>query len=84
MVLTARGATFMMARSIWDLATPGSPTSRQLMSPLRCVPLARLRSRPAGRDSQLAAPAFLLPLRLHEKGEAAGCLLEESSVCGGR
>lgn len=50
-VLTASGATFMMARNICDLATPGSPTSRQLMSPLRWVPFARLRSRPAACPS---------------------------------
>ena len=43
-VETASGATFMTARSSWLLATPGSPTMRQLMSPRRCVPLARLRS----------------------------------------
>jgi hypothetical protein len=34
-VLTAWGATCMTARSSCDLATPGSPTSRQLTSPLR-------------------------------------------------
>jgi hypothetical protein len=33
LVEMARGATFMTARSSCDLATPGSPTSRQLMSP---------------------------------------------------
>jgi hypothetical protein len=43
-VETASGARFMMARSSWLLATPGSPTSRQLMSPRRCVPFARFRS----------------------------------------
>ena len=41
---TASGATFMTARNSWLLATPGSPTMRQFMSPRRCVPLARLRS----------------------------------------
>lgn len=46
-VETAKGATFIMARSIWDFATPGSPTSRQLMSPLRWVPFAKFLSRPA-------------------------------------
>jgi hypothetical protein len=30
---TACGATDMTARSICDLATPGSPTNRQLTSP---------------------------------------------------
>ena len=45
-VLTANGATFMIALSIWDFATPGSPTSRQLMSPRRWVPFSRLRSLP--------------------------------------
>ena len=35
---TAKGAMLSTARSSWLLATPGSPTSRLLMSPLRCVP----------------------------------------------
>lgn len=43
-VLTDSSATFMTARSSWDLATPGSPTSKQLMSPLKWCPLARFLS----------------------------------------
>ncbi|KFM25075.1 hypothetical protein F751_1954, partial [Auxenochlorella protothecoides] len=41
---TDSGARFMTARRSWDLATPGSPTSRQLMSPRRWVPLPSTRS----------------------------------------
>jgi hypothetical protein len=35
-VETASGATFMTARSSWDLATPGSPTMRTLTSLFVC------------------------------------------------
>mmetsp|Transcript_8874 Transcript_8874/g.27591 ORF Transcript_8874/g.27591 Transcript_8874/m.27591 type:complete len:213 (-) Transcript_8874:838-1476(-) len=45
-VLTASGAMFMTKRSICDFPQEGSPTSSTLMSPRRCVPLARFFSVP--------------------------------------
>mmetsp|Transcript_28138 Transcript_28138/g.76182 ORF Transcript_28138/g.76182 Transcript_28138/m.76182 type:complete len:227 (-) Transcript_28138:67-747(-) len=45
-VLTARGAMFMTKRSICDFPQEGSPTRSTLMSPRRCVPLARFFSVP--------------------------------------
>ena len=42
----AKGAMSSTARSSWLLAVDGSPTSKMLMSPRRCVPFSRLRSQP--------------------------------------
>mmetsp|Transcript_10336 Transcript_10336/g.25335 ORF Transcript_10336/g.25335 Transcript_10336/m.25335 type:complete len:212 (+) Transcript_10336:545-1180(+) len=56
-VLTARGAIPMALRNSWLLAVLGSPTMSMLMSPLRCVPLARFFSHP---DSSCSASAFLM------------------------
>ena len=49
-VLTASGATFMMARSSWLFATPGSPTWDHV--------LPRLRAQ--GTDFRSPAPAGML------------------------
>mmetsp|Transcript_34880 Transcript_34880/g.108486 ORF Transcript_34880/g.108486 Transcript_34880/m.108486 type:complete len:214 (+) Transcript_34880:1299-1940(+) len=45
-VLTASGEMFMTKRSICDFPQDGSPTNSTLMSPRRCVPLARFFSVP--------------------------------------
>mmetsp|Transcript_984 Transcript_984/g.2916 ORF Transcript_984/g.2916 Transcript_984/m.2916 type:complete len:215 (+) Transcript_984:5005-5649(+) len=49
-----RGAMFITERSIWDLATPGSPTMSKLMSPLRWVPFFRFFSMPPSSSKTMA------------------------------
>lgn len=46
LALTDTSARCMAALSNWDLATPGSPTNKQCMSPLTCIPHVKFRSRP--------------------------------------
>ena len=60
-VLMASGAMESTKRSSWLLAVDGSPTSRMLMSPRMCVPLARLRSRPPRSMSASACLMYLWP-----------------------
>ena len=55
MVDTARGDTFITARSSCDLATPGSPTSSTLTSPAEGTRGRRRESRHKGRGARSPA-----------------------------
>lgn len=52
---TAWGATFMTALSSWDLATPGSPTSSMLTSPLQDNKQHQTDGRTDGRQALSSA-----------------------------
>lgn len=47
-VYTPMGATFSTNFSSWDLAVPGSPSNRMLMSPRRVNPSGSLLRAPVG------------------------------------
>ena len=49
LALTDTSATCMAALSNCDLAVPGSPTSKQWMSPLRCIPEVKFCSLPPSK-----------------------------------
>ena len=49
LALTDTSATCMAALSNCDLAVPGSPTSKQWMSPLRCIPDFKFCSLPPSK-----------------------------------
>lgn len=53
-VLIASGAVPMTYRKSCDLAVEGSPISRMLMSPLRCVPVSRFFSLPPSSWRRMA------------------------------